>query len=571
MHNQELNAYIYNYCKNDLTSSVLLLTGPYGSGKSHYLRTSLAPYLYDTPEEICCIPVSLREIGSLEQLSRDIFMEIRTKLLRPKKEARAVGTILAKTVLKNIGRYLDIDLIPDEKDRDNLFRSIDLTGKLIIFEDIENCGMDRGVFYKYVSSLAGSDRVKVLIAVSDSDLIREISAKVPVNIIRYQADYPGVIKAVFATYDHPALNSLATEETIREIELLGEVSRTADVRALFAACQKTVDLYRLMKTDTIQYDQEFLKSVFMGNLLFLAGKRRGKDVSWGDEDQLSYRLGGSSYPLFRFCYEFIVNGIFEFAQVSKAEEVLKAIRTYDAKRAGIADPDLSVLYTWYYQKEEDIVKTVASVSKRLQDPEAFALEEYGRIAACMLGAEHLLGCDVTEAKRLLTANLTAKGMKVSSDFISRYLVPCDDDPETVRECDDLKKRMLDALRKVDTQLFGFSYQPDQIEGLSRTVSAEKDRILRFGAFARALDNGKITEMLKRCSAKQIYDFHAAYVSIYRTPGIRAYFSGDRPSVIDLAARLCELESFGGYDRIQKRNLQDFILDLGRIEQLLEDR
>ena len=571
MHNQELNAYIYNYCKNDLTSSVLLLTGPYGSGKSHYLRTSLTPYLHDTPEEISCISVSLREISNLEQLSRDIFMEIRTKLLKPKKETRAVGTILAKTIVKNLGKYLDLDLVPDEKDKDNLFKSIDLTGKLLIFEDIEKCGMDRDVFYNYVSSLANADRVKILICVSDRDLTREISSKVPVNIIRYKVDYPSVIREVFAAYDHPTLSSLATEETIREIELLGEVYRSTNVHALFAACQKTVDLYRLMKTDAIRYDPAFLKSVFMGNLLFLAKRRRKKDVSWGDEDQLSYRLGGNTYPLFRFCYEFITNGIFEFAQVAKAEEVLKEIRTYDGKRNASDDPDLAVLYTWYYQKEAEITETVRRVSKRLTDPEAFALEEYGRIAACMLGAEHLLGFNVSEAKHFLVKNLTAKGMQVNSDFISRYLVPYNDEPETVKECNDLKKRMLDALKKVDTQLVGFDYRPEQIEGFAHTVSSEKDRILRFGAFARALDNEKIEQMLKACSAKQIYDFHIAYISIYKTPNIRAYFSGDRPSVIDLSARLKALESFDGYDRIQRKNLEDFILDLSRVEQLLEEK
>lgn len=45
MKRTELNFYIYNYVKNDLTNGSLILAGPAGSGKSHYLRHDLEPYL----------------------------------------------------------------------------------------------------------------------------------------------------------------------------------------------------------------------------------------------------------------------------------------------------------------------------------------------------------------------------------------------------------------------------------------------------------------------------------------------------------------------------------------------
>lgn len=98
----------------------------------------------------------------------------------------------------------------------------------------------------------------------------------------------------------------------------------------------------------------------------------------------------------------------------------------------------------------------------------------------------------------------------------------------------------------------------------------KERIFHLGAFARTMHNGKLAEMIRHCTAKQIYDFHNAYAAVYRIPYRSAYLSGDRDSVLELSAYLKELEQFEEYDRIRKKNLQDFIKDLDRIAQMLTE-
>ena len=52
------------------------------------------------------------------------------------------------------------------------------------------------------------------------------------------------------------------------------------------------------------------------------------------------------------------------------------------------------------------------------------------------------------------------------------------------------------------------------------------------------------------------------------PTAALIFSGDRDSILELSAYLKELEQFEGYDRIQRKNLQDFIKDLGEIALML---
>ena len=41
----DLNKYIIHYLEHDRTHSAIMLSGPWGSGKSHYIKHSLIPAL----------------------------------------------------------------------------------------------------------------------------------------------------------------------------------------------------------------------------------------------------------------------------------------------------------------------------------------------------------------------------------------------------------------------------------------------------------------------------------------------------------------------------------------------
>ncbi len=124
--------------------------------------------------------------------------------------------------------------------------------------------------------------------------------------------------------------------------------------------------------------------------------------------------------------------------------------------------------------------------------------------------------------------------------------------------------MLDALKLVNTELLGFSYHPSEIERFSRFVREETDRIMEFGAFARAMDNRKLQAMLKQCSAKEIYDFCSAYTYVYGLPHCGAFLCQDKDALEELSGLVKELETYGGYDRIQQNIIRTFIRALDSI-------
>ena len=54
----------------------------------------------------------------------------------------ATGKIVTKTIFKGVTSFLNIDLSHSDEEMQELFESVDFSGKLIILEDLERSGID---------------------------------------------------------------------------------------------------------------------------------------------------------------------------------------------------------------------------------------------------------------------------------------------------------------------------------------------------------------------------------------------------------------------------------------------
>ena len=150
-----------------------MLTGAWGTGKSYYIKNNLIPFL-SKPENgnHQSIVVSLYGLSSLSEISKAIYMEARLKKIRPESEAGKSTLLIAKTVIKGAASYFGIDLNAKAEDLQALYESIDLSGKLIIIEDVERTRIDIRDLLGYVNSLAEQDNVKVLLVTNEKEIIK---------------------------------------------------------------------------------------------------------------------------------------------------------------------------------------------------------------------------------------------------------------------------------------------------------------------------------------------------------------------------------------------------------------
>ena len=111
----DMNSFILNYLKNDITGRAIMLTGEWGSGKSYYVKNTLKPFLEDNDNgKHKCVIVSLYGLSDTSEISKAIYMELRTIKKSFSSEAantaKAVGKIIGKTVFNGLVSKIGFDI-----------------------------------------------------------------------------------------------------------------------------------------------------------------------------------------------------------------------------------------------------------------------------------------------------------------------------------------------------------------------------------------------------------------------------------------------------------------------------
>ena len=253
MKNEELNEFIKRYLEKDKSKSAIMLTGEWGIGKSHYIQNELIPFLKIDGKNRC-VTVSLYGLKTLSEISKSIYLELRIKKLQAKGEAVACGKIAVKTVAKGIMSFWGINLKASEEEMQELYESIDLTGKLIILEDLERSHIDILELLGYVNNLVEQDGVKVLLVANESEIIKyaedisennkptdslwhkiedtkhnskvlaidsieylKIKEKTISDTIQFEGSLQTAILEIIKMFDQPLLNMFADEQSAKDI------------------------------------------------------------------------------------------------------------------------------------------------------------------------------------------------------------------------------------------------------------------------------------------------------------------------------------------------------------------
>ena len=168
----ELNNYIKHYLEEDKTHTAIMLTGEWGSGKTYYIENQLTEFLQDDKKNRCII-ISLYGLEDISEISKSIYMELRMKPPIKDSEIFATTKIIAKTVVKNVIGRFGIDANMSEDDLQNIYSSVDLDGKLLIFEDLERSNIEIVKLLGYINNLVERDGVKVLLVANENEILNK--------------------------------------------------------------------------------------------------------------------------------------------------------------------------------------------------------------------------------------------------------------------------------------------------------------------------------------------------------------------------------------------------------------
>ncbi len=598
MTTEQLNQFIKHYIDLDKTKSAIMLTGGWGTGKSHYIKNELVPFLNEKDHK--CVIISLYGINNIDDISKSIYWDLRIKKTLTDSEGIQAGLLAAKTVIKGITSYFGIDLSASQDDMINLYQSIDLSKILIIFEDVERSSIDLLDFMGYVNNLVEQDSAKVLLVTNEDEIIKyepyaedtennsssnhhptasdrkyigttkreyteitkkylETKEKTVSDTIIFEGYFHDAINQIITTFEDATLNSFDREMLIKNVISIMILLDHYNLRSFIFACQKTVDIYQSFET-TI-YCEDFKKSIFLGITFFSCRMKAGKQIAWKGNDIFSFELGHEKYPLFRFCYDYIIHQHFDSSQIPAAAKSLREIRLYDEDKSA-NDPDISIINNYHTNSEKNLRTALASLEKRLDDPNDISFYEYGNIAVSIIYIKYYLSIEVHTIEDKLINNLKGRHNDLKVEQMFRTVVS-DSNEKIKYEYETLRKKMSDSLGMNDL-IPDFNYYPEEVHSLYLYV-CKNDGVYRMnGTFTENLDITRMRVLFAKCNPEQMNDIRGTFLTVYRPENIGSYLKGDRDAIENLLNGIREDAENDALDIVQKLQYSWFIENLTNI-------
>lgn len=601
---QELNQYILHYLTEDKTKSAIMLTGPWGTGKSYYIQNELKPFLEKKENGgHSCVIVSLYGLKDTAEISKSIYLGTRMKFLTAASEKSTTVTFAGETIIKGIAGAFGVDLSVSERSLKRLYASVNLTGKLVVLEDLERSGIDILEVLGYVNNLVEQDGVKVLLVANEEELIQytllkastkadlertemldritghrdrlftdstiaylKVKEKTISDTIEFEEDYQTAIREIVQMFDNETLNKFSTIESIKDILDIMLHCQSYNLRSFIFACQKTSDIFSSLDEKYLS-DENFIQAVFIGILSFVLKQKNGNSHTWGNEKYFSAVLGYEKAPLFKFCYDYIMRQITEFEDIEGAYQAYSELVLYDKNRSN-NDNDIITLQTYYVRTDSDVLDAISNIERRLEVPEDISFYQYGTIAVYAIIIKGILGCDIDTIKRRLVANLEGQGNKLELEQIFRTIIGTDCTTKQKEEYESLRKEMARSLKKGDKIIPNFDYQPEQSKDFYDYAITNEGKFHTQESFAAQFDMKRLSEMFRNSTAEQKQQIRGVFVEMYRIGNIKSFLANDRESIVQLLEFINADRSGDVGDRIQQLQYDWFIKNLEEIKRKL---
>lgn len=576
----ELNEFILNYLKNDITGRTIMINGEWGVGKSHYIKNELKPFLIKKEKK--CIIVSLYGLSDITEISKAIFLELHPilkKLSPAKSTAQAVGKTLLNAVSNKIG--FDIDN-PSEETLKQLYESINLSGTLVILEDIERTQIEITKLLGYVNNLCENDHAKVLLITNENELLttyevtnsegkkvryytdlaiayKRIKEKTVGDTIHFVCDFKSAIQTIISSFGIH-LNKFNTEKSIEDILNIFMRLNSFNLRAFIYGCQKCKNLFEFISDRNIIVNDRIEEMIFYGVIAFTQRKSKDSNIKFDSDVYLSGRLGvDDKLPLFRFCYDYI-----EYQMISE-EEIKKSVSYYSeylkkGKWNSGRDKDLKVIKAHYVETENKVRKALLNIPKKIMDG-SIPYHDYGVLANCVVAIRYDadIDFDIEEIIKPIIDSLKtiSDNIDFESLFSSGYTISSNEGIEYFKQ---VKQRMKDALTGV-YENDEFPYTPSEVKDYYKKLTKESREYLRRRGFAYKIDIKRLIFMLKHSSSEVISIIRSLFMELYSDDYTFRASEEDISALISIRDSLAVLSDYKQYDKIQKMQIKWFIQNL----------
>ncbi len=525
MNTQELNEYIKNYLENDKTQRAIMLTAPWGSGKSYYIKNNLCNFLHEKKLDYAI--VSLYGIKELKDVSKNLYLEIRANALTKKNEKAALVKIVGKTLLKGVAGLFHVDLNQSEEDLQKLYESIELTNRLIIFEDIERTSIDIVDFLGYVNNLVEQDGVKVLLVANEEEIKQietvengkvkkdenikyiKIKEKTVSDTIKFTCDRNNSIENIIRQFTKNEWFSSMVDNP--EFNLAGKIGQimikteSYNFRSLLFACQKTVDIFNMLPRSK-NYNLDFLTKFFLETVEYCLREEELNRNKFNEEKPDSNNENNDSISkiisnfkienrLNNVMKNYIDNQIFDINEFELMQsQFISSQKTEEAN---------AVLYKIYYYldfTEEELKSAIDELYEKLKTNTGISYNSYIKIAQYLFEIDKYISYQrINDCIKQMKNNLKTGiqvGDKVQTHVWGGSVIQNEKENDEFNKFRTYISSLIQEKNEID-----FDYNPESIENY--VFKDLKHQFMEDRGFMKQFNIEKLLAMLEKCSPKQI--------------------------------------------------------------------
>ena len=622
MTNAELNEYIKHYIENDKTNSAIMLTAPWGTGKSYYIKNRLIPFLEGKTDakgnliikddnstegikKTKCIVISLYGIYDIETISKNIYLELRSINVFPDNEAFTTGKVVAKTVLKGLLKTtLNFDVKDyeiEKEDLENIYKSVDLSDILLIFEDIERSNIDIIKFMGYINNLVEQDGVRVLLVTNEDEIIKydcipietgekalkynflssdtenqviftekaekylAIKEKSIIDTIKFNFDYEISIRDVIKEFTDPRLNDYIAVENIKDIYDIMCDMESKNLRALKFACQKTIDIFDTF-LDEGSFTNDFKKKIFYGNIYIALAIKSGTILEWNGDNYYSAGMFLNGFPIAKFCFDYILEQKVDKNRVAQTVIEYNKIRLYDTNKND-KDWDFLTLLNWYKQDEKNVSSAISSIISRLKKHKnEIAFVNYPKIIKSLLELSGYIEYDLEEFTNVMCRHLKGEreNVPISSlmGAVSLYK-----GSEIYTQYKSIMERFVYELSDKKTFVELFDYSPQNSAEFYNDTADRKTEILKNATFTSNFDAVKLAEMFLSGTSEQMNLIRYTFLEAYKDAPKEHHFISDKQDIEQIYEIIKEKKDNKSLDAIKRKQCDMF---LGNLELIMKE-
>lgn len=601
MTTNEYNSYIKNYLENDKTQSAIMLTAPWGTGKSYYIRNDLSRFLEEN--KLSYAIVSAYGLSSIADINKELFLEI--KFQKTKRQCKWLATFgktiatgavgIGKTLLKNIA-HIDIDFDLSEPNYKKLYDLVNLKDKLIIFEDIERSNVDIIEILGYVNSLVEQDGVKVLLVANEQEFLKTTDSnsqlsnqrdknkepsytprsieylrkkeKTISDTIIFETDKKEALRSIIKLFfPDNLLETLVTKDNIVDITNVMSSVKSDNLRAVMFACQKTSDIIKIYDGEL---DNKFVRFLLCSIIAYSCRIKSGKNTKWKNDEISPSELGTATFHLYRVCYDYINSQFLNSTKLAEAQRSYLRQKKFESDKNEF-NKYFVELKRFYDNTEANVSSAVAGIKELLSKNEGVEASEYGMLANYLIAVRECITNepDVDECKRLMLKNVQGIGSNSNIEHDLMYHNGVElETADQRKELAEFKKELLESIKsKKKEELFTMDNSDKKVENFIDYAYSHKDEIIGNGSFVREINIQNFVDFLKGCSAQEIGDIRGVFLSIYASVNIGEFMSGDKENLELLKDELLKLKNnYTGFDKIQKKQIEWFI---GNLEEIIQ--